>query len=366
MYKHKIFSVLLISLFSVFSCETDVEVNAPWKEVTIVYGLLSQNDSTHFIKINKAFLGNADATTMAKVRDSSEYKTVSARIEQWKNNLKINTYPLRDTVLTNRVAGSFYYPDQRVYYFYEEKLDDQSQYRLFIVKLDGHDASISASTEIIDKIDSNNVGTNFFNSPNFKIAFVYPDNTQFTDLKEFRIPTSKDGKRYQLSMIFYYNETTNDNVTVLKSFEWQFVPEKTLNTNGGETKLIDIIGKQFFVQVKGRVKNDSNVKYRTAVSVSFILTVAADDFNTYLEVNEPSTGIVQTKPEFTNIQNGIGIFSSRHKVARIGKLLSSATIKELSSPGIKDITTGKVDNYTFGLKFCDPTENDPTSQYFCK
>jgi hypothetical protein len=42
-----------------------------------------------------------------------------------------------------------------------------------------------------------------------------------------------------------------------------------------------------------------------------MLTGIGDDIYTYINVNEPSIGIVQKKPEFTNVVNGIGVFSSR-------------------------------------------------------
>ena len=42
------------------------------------------------------------------------------------------------------------------------------------------------------------------------------------------------------------------------------------------------------------------------------MTVGSEDLNTYIKVNEPITGIVQKRPQFTNINNGIGIFSSRY------------------------------------------------------
>jgi hypothetical protein len=35
-----------------------------------------------------------------------------------------------------------------------------------------------------------------------------------------------------------------------------------------------------------------------------------------MEVNEPSNSIVQERPEYTNINNGIGIFSCRYEVIR--------------------------------------------------
>ena len=46
--------------------------------------------------------------------------------------------------------------------------------------------------------------------------------------------------------------------------------------------------------------------------MEYIFTIAADELNTYMEVTEPSFTIVQEKPPYTNIVNGIGIFSARH------------------------------------------------------
>ena len=43
-------------------------------------------------------------------------------------------------------------------------------------------------------------------------------------------------------------------------------------------------------------------------AVELILTAGNEDLNTYMQVNEPVTGIVTERPIFTNVNNGIGIF----------------------------------------------------------
>jgi hypothetical protein len=47
------------------------------------------------------------------------------------------------------------------------------------------------------------------------------------------------------------------------------------------------------------------------LNVQVNLYAGSDDFTTFIDVNEPSTGIIQERPEFTNIKNGLGLFSSR-------------------------------------------------------
>jgi hypothetical protein len=46
--------------------------------------------------------------------------------------------------------------------------------------------------------------------------------------------------------------------------------------------------------------------------MGFYFYGGAEDLYTYQEVNRPSIGIVQKKPEYTNISDGLGLFSSSH------------------------------------------------------
>ena len=72
--KNYIKLVLFVAVFStLFSCKNTLEVNAPWKETTVVYGLLNVHDTVQYIKINKAFLGNGNEMSFAKVADSINY-----------------------------------------------------------------------------------------------------------------------------------------------------------------------------------------------------------------------------------------------------------------------------------------------------
>ncbi|MBK9627952.1 MAG: hypothetical protein IPO56_09700 [Flavobacteriales bacterium] len=49
-------------------CSSELDINAPYKDITIVYGLLDSHDPIQFIKVNKAFLGEGDAYVFAQIR----------------------------------------------------------------------------------------------------------------------------------------------------------------------------------------------------------------------------------------------------------------------------------------------------------
>jgi hypothetical protein len=54
-------------------CSSELDINAPYKDITIVYGLLDSRDPIQFIKVNKAFLGEGDAYVFAQIPDSNEW-----------------------------------------------------------------------------------------------------------------------------------------------------------------------------------------------------------------------------------------------------------------------------------------------------
>ena len=72
MRKVLVFTISIISLF-LGSCSNDLEINAPWKDVTVVFGLLNKNETTHYVRISKAFLGEGDAMEFASQFDSLYY-----------------------------------------------------------------------------------------------------------------------------------------------------------------------------------------------------------------------------------------------------------------------------------------------------
>ena len=79
------------------ACETDFEVNADWKEVMVVYGLLDQSQTQQYIKINKAYLGEGDAMQMATVADSVNYNPEDLEVKIYKAE---NVYNSFDTLFS--------------------------------------------------------------------------------------------------------------------------------------------------------------------------------------------------------------------------------------------------------------------------
>ena len=79
------FLILLCVVQLVSSCSKDFKIDAPYKDITIVYGLLNISDTAHYIRIHKAFLDESkNALVMATTTDSIYYKNLSVTVYELK------------------------------------------------------------------------------------------------------------------------------------------------------------------------------------------------------------------------------------------------------------------------------------------
>ena len=149
-----------------------------------------------------------------------------------------------------------------------------------------------------------------------------------------------DSRRYEVSYRFNYSEVRGVDTTD-KSFTRSMGTFATTNADGGEEMSATIGGEDFFQGISNLVEEDPTVTKRIFTGIDFLFAVAGEDFNTYLELSEPISGIVEDRPTFTNIQNGYGLFSSRYFKQVTGKKLGDLSLNELLNG-----------EYTGGLLFC--------------
>ena len=114
--KFLVLSFITATIFS--GCSNDVDINASYKDIVVVYGLLESGENasdTTFLKINKAFLGDENALIMAQVRDSSE-SLEKLVVKMWPEDNPSNVITFDTITLKNKDTGIFYNPYQVLYY----------------------------------------------------------------------------------------------------------------------------------------------------------------------------------------------------------------------------------------------------------
>jgi hypothetical protein len=329
-------TLLLLPFLNACQKTSDFNVNADWKDITIVYGLLSQKDSIHYIKITKAFLG-PDNALYAKIPDSSNYPPgeLSVRFDEYESaNHYLRSYDLDTVTIHTKEPGDsiFYFPDQLVYQS-TAVLNQKYIYKL-VIHNNKTQKDIYSSTTLVNDFA---ISVPDPYATNEKVQFVTGQNSNVA------WTSAVGGKRYQLVIRFHYSERPNTGAPwVADSLDWLvFSNVQSRSTTGGEEMEKIFAGSGFFSVVGSKIRNKPGFQpgyIRYPGTVDYLFSVASDDLNTYMEVTEPSSSIVQYRPPYTNITNGIGLFSSRFINTVMGRNLTDDTKSELkTNPNTADL-----------------------------
>ena len=313
----KYFFLSILILLSISSCETDFDVNANWEDVTIVYGLIDPNEEIQLVKINKAYLGEGDAIEMASISDSTNYNPSDIRVTLYRiKEISFNQYDTLSSVILNDTIlekddGLFSIDNNIIYTFSkpESFYNTNSIYSLEVINLSsGH--MVTSKTEII----------NNFSFESLNSSFQWGLYNEELDSLMFRTKTiewtkSNNGEIYQLDVLINYIEN-NDTISLIWS-----QPLIEYSSGNMTTK---IKGNLFFDFLSSNLSNNTTKQF---LNLDLIMTVGTDDLKTYINVNKPFSGIVQERPAFSNIGNGIGLFSSRYTYDQINGIeLNNSTL----------------------------------------
>ena len=319
---------IILLLFSVFflSCETDFDVNAEWQDVTVVFGLLDPNNEDQLIKINKAFLGPGDALQMASVADSTNYdpSEITVKVHRVKQQPfggydTLASVTLSDTLL-EKDEGLFSTEENIIYTFKKPSsfYNTNSLYLLDILN-ENTQERITSETEIINTFSFESL------NPSFEWGLYngeLPDSLKFRT-KNIEWQKSQNGLIYQLDIVINFLEN-NDTVNLVWS-------QPLVEYTSGNMSL-QIKGEQFFQFL---VNNLDNNTVKQFLNLDLVMTIGTVELKTYIDVNKPFSGIVQERPTYKNINNGIGLFSSRFTYDDIkGIRLTNSTINYLNELNI--------------------------------
>jgi len=343
-----IFALITISFAS---CSNELDINGEYEDVTVVYGVLSPNNQRQYIRINRSFLTDGNAFDAALIADSSNYSyKLNVKVfELNKSNQVVNTYVL-DTVHLPKEGGVFNVGMQPVYYFDLPNIytitnyngisadtlfmNTENSYRLEIQNpISGK--IIESSTPIIPNVS--------IQKPAYFSTIISFVSDRLTGVEFKSVP---NGRIYQAKFIFYYREVdvlNSPNDTILKQLEWNLGTVKSNFTTGSESMVIPYIPYSFFNQIRSRIPVNNNIlrfhgKFVNGnrIDVQFLMSIGADELSTYMDVNKPSSSIVQERPIYTNISNGIGVFSSK-RVVRFNYVLNFMTVDSLKNGSVNNL-----------------------------
>lgn len=329
------------------SCKNELNILAPYKETVSVYALLNPTAARQYVRINKIYLGEGNAYTMATVNDSINYKQGVLKVSLTRsfNGSAANTTVgnptkmeiiLNDTVIQTE-PGPFN-QNQRLW-FTNDRLYATGEYHLKIQNTQTGNEFTSKALMIDSILQPGTIqplGSPFYPVPYSPSnpSWYYLDLSVTTlqrKIKFFSMPNARD---YSAIMRLNYVDYLTNGDSIQRTLDYNFSNMSSLTLDGGEEIIFNYTSSEYFNFIYNEISSkteSASVLNRRVVNIDFIITAGNQDFADFLRISAPSSSVAQDKPAYTNIDGGgYGIFACRSTYYK-RKHLANATIDHMAS-----------------------------------
>jgi hypothetical protein len=337
MRKIGVIAVLAFAFLS--GCHDKLEILAPYRESVSVYGMLDQDDTAQYIRVQRVFLGEGNALVMAQNPDSAYYKPgeLKVSLQRIKNGVPVSVDVPATSAMEIVLSETYVQLEPGVFstnqliYKTKHPIYEDSQYRLVIHNnKTGADFS-SKNVSLVGDFSSKLTYGQQQSVLTLSYAFIniVPS---FGGTVVCKYGSPANSGVCGLKCRFYYTEYPLSSAAEAKSVDIDLGYSYTSSSGGGETVDLTYSGDAMLLALTSAIGENANVGHRTADSVRYYLNGAGTDLAIYNEVASTST-LSQDKPVYTNINGGIGIFSSRRDYY-IRKRLSAQCVDRIASDKI--------------------------------
>jgi hypothetical protein len=316
-YSYLVVVICLGCLFS--TCKPEFDLNAPYKDVPVVYGILNYKDTIHYVKIYKGFQPKATGAAFIDAQNPDSiyyYDNIQVVLEEYDANDKRTSRPDIPLSITHdfpRDSGVFYYKEDRIIYCTTATLDKNKIYNIRITnKLNGN--VTTGKTPIVGDFSIQNMSSQF-NMLSKKSGVSFSP-----------APNAAEGVGYEIHVNFVYFEVDKRTKEVVKIDK---IVKNISSALGEEYKMnnYEEFYKEFFTtfysDIAARLKPDNDViRYigrpeQTGVCIEVEAWAAGESLFNFLLANKPSPSFVQVNNIYTNLTStegkAFGFFSSRYK-----------------------------------------------------
>lgn len=348
--KKSFLAVGVLSLFLMASCKEDFNVAAPYKQITVVYGMLDMMDTAHYVRIQKAFLDeNKSAIQMSQNADSIyfpdgvisvHFKELNASgallSEEEMQRVDLNTegYPKEGGAFAN--SPSIGYKSKKV-------LNPNNKYRLVIHNLQTGEVD-SAETFVINNANLYINQTAF--NPLYKLNFSRPTPKSVLNLT-VHVPQNPTGYTGRAVATYFEGAlqvryaTKQGGVLTLDSVTYAF-PGAQPNADAGGVFNMSVEHDDILKFLAAAIPAAAPGEERLLDSANLIVWAAGPDYSNYRQFAATEGGITadQIRPVYTNIRGRdvYGLFSTRTMYLKRNVLIDAPTLDTLSSsPGLQHL-----------------------------
>ncbi len=331
--------ITLLILTTIFfnSCNNKLEINGELKETAIVYGLLNQADSVQYLKIYKAFLTEENTLIAAsKPENIYYYDSIEVYLEilEPSGNGYLNKGAIQfdTTTLIPKNPGIFSNPYQILYRSKPGQALLNSNYFYKVVIRNKYTGKETTAITNLIQAPSN---LNPFAWKSFNPGSPYAPMVNVFSSIAITAPINSS----QVEVYFEFNYIEKNIVT------GDSVKKGPIIVSIGTTKYLkfddsfdlNLSGNKFLNGLAKNIPVNPNI-VRYDDTCSMIIWAAGAEFIRYNEVNTPSLSIVEERPTYTNVSNGLGLVSCRYYYRYPRVMLNRTSVDSLKKSSItKDL-----------------------------
>lgn len=305
--------VLFVSLlmFHFSACDNTIDINAEYQEETFIYGLLEINEQDQYIRIQKNYLQNGvSALTLAEDPTNTYYPVEDILVELSPAGQEEYTTLTADTLPKD--PGTFS-SSSNIVYRYSEPLQANVDYTIRVTDLTTGKI-VTATTAVVQEfqlqIPPDGTDPILLNLDN-------KDRFGFNEPLEFLCTQPLGGKVFDIKLRFHYTEFRPNEDPEVKFTDVFIASSYTVqNANSSQAISIKYEGQKIMTAFANKLIEDPlTTRELLTIPCELIILCGGEAYWDYYKVNILSqTGItaLEATPLYTNIENGLGLFSSRY------------------------------------------------------
>jgi len=312
-----------LALFSLTYCSTDIELEGTAEPIPVVYGILDVSDTAHYIRIEKVFQTQGDnAEQLAKDPEVIYYAADALSAVLEKDNgleavLERVNGKLEGFV---REEGPFATEPNILYKTRSSdfRLDGGEKIRLRL-NFSDDTPSVTAETRVLAPVVLST------SSPPESINMGYDRNIRTS------WSSGDDVALHALQWIIRYRERRVPGDFEDKTLVWT-ISDRIEDTPEANLETFTFKGRQFYEFLAAELEASAEIQ-RQFLGIEIKVISMGAEFEEILRLNNANIGITSTQfePVYSNINGGIGVFTSRSSARREGIGLISISLDSLKN-----------------------------------
>jgi len=312
--------LLLFSVLLLASCNNELDLTADFKDIPVVYGVFSKNDTDHYVRVEKAFIDEQiDAITLAGDVDNFTYDDVTVKISRSGVETVLERVDGAEEGLV-RENGFFASSPNYLYKLSNYGLGSGNILTLIVDRGEGFELA-EATAEIVSNIELKL--PNVIQGGKLSILPASDEQTSIT------FKAQSNARVFDVYVDFHYREISAEGELSSEVVRWDFAKNQEADL-GQEFQFVKADGVNFYNLLLEKIPVKPDVS-RRFYKFSIGIVGGGKAIRDFTALTTANTGITssQNVPNFSNLSNGLGIFSSQFTFVEDSISLSSNTLIEL-------------------------------------